>query len=237
MASLGDVEAMFADVAFDERIATAETNEVRCPVQSSLDAFTEKIRATMQNRDTLGGIIEVVVQGLPVGLGSHVQWDRRIEARLGAAIMSVQAMKGVEIGDGFANTRLPGTQAQDQIYLEGEDIVRKTYRSGGIEGGITNGGPVVLRTAMKPIATTLTPQHSVDLASGQETETQYERSDFCPVPRAVPILEAVVAYVLADALLEKLGGDQLAVMQERFEKLPRARLSDIQLANEEQTWW
>ncbi|MBN2503681.1 MAG: chorismate synthase [Anaerolineales bacterium] len=237
VASLGEVEAEIADIAFDGRIATAETNEVRCPAQSSVDAFTEKIRATMQARDTLGGIIEILVQGLPVGLGSHVQWDRRIETRLSAAIMSVQAMKGVEIGDGFANTRLPGTQAQDQIYLEGEEIVRKTHRAGGVEGGITNGGPLILRAAMKPIATTLTPQHSVDLATGQETDTQYERSDFCPVPRAVPILEAVVAYVLADALLEKLGGDQLAVMQERFERLPKARLSDIQLANEAQTWW
>ena len=121
--------------------------------------------------------------------------------------------------------------------IEGEEIVRKTHRAGGVEGGITNGAPLILRAAMKPIATTLTPQNSVDLATGKETETQYERSDFCPVPRAVPILEAVVAYVLADALLEKLGGDQLKVMQERFEKLPKARLSDIQLANEAQTWW
>ncbi len=161
----------------------------------------------MQQRDTLGGVIEIVALGLPPGLGSHVQWDRRLEARLAAAVMSVQAIKGMEVGPAFENARLPGTAAQDLIYLEGEELVRRTNRSGGLEGGMSTGQPLVIRAAMKPIATTLTPQQSVDLHSGKQISTQYERSDFCPVPRAVPILEAMVAFVLADALLEKIGGD------------------------------
>ena len=197
----------------------------------------DHIRQIMTGRDTLGGIIEIVALGLPPGLGSNVQWDRRLEARLGAAILSVQAIKGVEIGPAFENTRLPGTQVQDAIHLDGEYLTRPTNRAGGLEGGITTGQPLILRAAMKPIATTLTPQETVDLAHGEETHTQYERSDFCPVPRAVPILEAMVAFILADSLLEKLGGDSLDEMRPRFESLPRARLSDFSIDGNEHTFW
>jgi chorismate synthase len=191
----------------------------------------------MLERDTLGGIIEIVALGLPAGLGSHVHWDRRLEARLGAAMLSVQAIKGVEIGPAFENTRLPGTQVQDAIELAGETLVRPTNRSGGIEGGITTGQPLLIRTAMKPIATTLTPQRTVDLQQGQQTHTRYERSDFCPVPRAVPVLEAMAAYVLADALLEKLGGDTLNEIQTRFAALPRPTLKDLHLDGGEHIFW
>jgi chorismate synthase len=145
-----------------------------------------------------------------------VQWDQRLDARLGAALLSVQAVKGVEIGPAFENAARPGTQVQDGIYLEGEELVRHSLRSGGLEGGVTTGQPLWLRAAMKPIATTLTPQDSVDLARGEAVKTQYERSDFCPVPRAVPILEGMLAFVLADALLEKLGGDALDELLPRF---------------------
>jgi chorismate synthase len=143
----------------------------------------------------------------------------------------------VEIGPAFANTRLPGTQVHDPIRLQGTGLVRPTQRAGGLEGGITTGEPLVLRAAMKPIATTLTPQPTVDLATGEETPTQYERSDFCPLPRAVPILEAMVAFVLADALLEKLGGDSLDEMRPRFEALRRARLSDLPVDNTGHIFW
>jgi chorismate synthase len=146
-------------------------------------------------------------------------------------------MKGVEIEDAFENAHLPGTQAHDAIQLNGENLVRPTNRAGGTEAGVSNGQPLVIRAAMKPIATTLTPQMTVDLATGEESPTKYERSDFCPVPRAVPILEAMVAFVLADALIEKLGGDSIAEMKPRFETLRKPNLSDLKMDNQPQIWW
>jgi chorismate synthase len=160
-----------------------------------------------------------------------------LDARLGAAVLSVQAMKGVEIGEAFENAHLPGTQAHDPILLEDGKIVRPTNRCGGLEGGITTGQPLVMRAAMKPIATTLTPQKTVNLATGEETETTYERSDFCPVPRAVVILESVVAIELAKAMLEKLGGDSLEEILPRLATLRQARLEDIHLDGQAHTWW
>src|SRR5258706_11882699 len=166
-----------------------------------------------------------------------MQWDRRLEAKLAMAVMSVQAIKGVEMGDAFANTRLPGTQAHDPITLEGSNIHRSTNRAGGTEGGVSNGQPIVIRAAMKPIATTLTPQQTVDQGTGEESPTKYERSDFCPVPRAVPILEAMVAFVLADALIEKLGGDSINEMKPRFESLRKATLEYLQMDNPPHIFW
>ena len=157
----------------------------------------------------MGGIIEVFATGLPAGLGTHAQWDRKIEARLGAALLSVQTIKGIEFGPAFENARKRGTEVQDPIIGMGTRSFRTSNRSGGIEGGTTNGQPLLIRAAMRPIATTLTPQPTVNLATGEEVESEYHRSDFCPVPRAVPILEAVTAFALADVILEKLGGDSL----------------------------
>ncbi len=197
----------------------------------------QRIQEIIQSRDTLGGVIEAVALGLPPGLGSHVHWDRRLESRLAAAVLSIPAVKGMEIGPAFANTRLPGTQVHDEIRLEGDQLTRPTYRSGGLEGGITTGQPLVVRAAMKPIATTLSPQRTVDLANGEEVPTRYERSDFCPVPRAVPILEAMVAFTLADALLEKLGGDSMAEIRSRYAALRRPRLSDLRMEGNEHIFW
>lgn len=235
--ALEDFELDFASLPYEERFARAEASEVRCPSPAASEAMRSRIRRVMQERDTLGGVIEIAALGVPPGLGSHVQADRRLEARIGAAVLSVQAIKGVEFGPAFANTRLPGTQVQDAIRLDGEQIVRLTNRAGGVEGGISTGQPILVRAAMKPIATTLTPQQSVDLADGIETEAMYERSDFCPVPRAVPVLEAVIAITLADALLEKLGGDSLAEMLPRFETLRQARLSDLRMAGGSHIFW
>lgn len=235
--AIGPLQADLSRLSLVERIQLAESNPVRCPDPAAAEQMLAQIDQIIHRRDTLGGLIEVVALGVPPGLGSHVHWDRRLEARLGAAVLSVQAIKGVEIGDAFENARLPGSQAQDAIYLQGEQLVRHTRRAGGIEGGISTGEPLIVRAAMKPIATTLTPQDTVDLASGEQTPTRYERSDFCPVPRAVPILEAMVAFVLADALLEKLGGDDLTTLQERFARLPQARLGDLHLDNREHVWW
>lgn len=235
--SLGEIEADVTTIPYAERIANAVDNDVNCPDPAAVESMRDRIREIMLARDTLGGVIEVVALGLPPGLGSHMQWDRRLEARLGAAVLSIQAMKGVEIGDAFANTQLPGTQVHDAILLHGDALVRPTNRAGGLEGGITTGQPLVVRAAMKPIATTLTPQQTVSLTEGKEVPTEYERSDFCPTPRGVVIVEAMVAFVLADVLLEKLGGDSLAEMKPRFAALRQTRLSDLELDNTEHVWW
>ena len=235
--SIGDVESDINQIPLNDRLILAEKNDLRCPDVDAVQLMKEKIEGIIKARDTLGGIIEVLVIGVPPGLGSHVQWDRRLEARLGGAVLSVQAVKGVEIGTAFKNTRLPGTQVQDAIRLEGKRIVRSTFNSGGLEGGITNGGPLLIRAAMKPIATTLTPQQSVDLSSGKEVPTQYERSDFCPVPRAVPILEAMISFVVADALIEKLGGDSILEMKPRFGSLRKAELDDLSMDNTRHVFW
>lgn len=235
--AIGDHRIDVSAIPVAERAVVAETNEIRCPVQSQVEPMRERIYQAIQSRDTLGGLIEVVVLGVPPGLGSYAHWDRKLDAKLGAAMLSVQAIKGVEIGPAFDNAWLAGTQVHDAIRLDGDKLIRPTNRAGGIEGGISNGEPIVIRAAMKPIATTLTPQQSVDLVKGEEVPTNYERSDFCPVPRAVPILEAMAAFVIADALLEKLGGDSLAEMIPRFENLRRTKLSDLKLVDSTHLFW
>jgi chorismate synthase len=237
--SIGEVTADFGDMPYPRRFDLAEQSDVRCPDVAAANKMRARIEEIIHGKDTLGGILEIVALGLPLGLGSYAQWDRRLEARLGAAILSVQAMKGVEIGDAFENARLPGTQAHDGIILAPgtSHLARLSNHAGGTEGGISNGQPLIIRAAMKPIATTLTPQTTVDLATGQESPTKYERSDFCPVPRAVPILEAMAAFVLADALIEKIGGDSLAEMRPRFDALRKASLSDLPMDNTEHIFW
>ena len=237
VSSIGTVRTDFGDMPYEERFARAEESDVRCPVESSAAKMRDEIEKTIHGKNTLGGILEIIALNVPVGLGSFAQWDKRLEGRLAMAVMSVQAIKGVEVGDAFANARLPGTQVQDGIFLENGDLVRMSNRAGGTEAGISNGQPIVIRAAMKPIATTLTPQQTVDLASGIGSPTKYERSDFCPVPRAVPILEAMVAFVLADTLVEKLGGDSMDEMKPRFEVLRKASLDDLQMDNIPHVFW
>lgn len=237
VASIGGVDTAFGDMPYEERFARAEESDVRCPVESSANLMRAEIERTIHGKNTLGGVLEIIALNIPVGLGSFAQWDKRLEGRLAMAVMSVQAIKGVEVGDAFANARLPGTEVQDEISLENGDLVRMSNRAGGTEAGISNGQAIVIRAAMKPIATTLTPQQTVDLGSGVESPTKYERSDFCPVPRAVPILEAMVAFVLADALIEKLGGDSLDEMRPRFESLRKAKLDDLQMDNAPHVFW
>jgi len=254
--AIGDISADFTGIPYPERFARAEENDVRCPDAVAAGKMRIRIEQIMHSKDTLGGVLEVVALGVPVGLGSFAQWDRRLDGRLGAAILSIQAIKGVEIGEAWENARRTGTQAQDAIGLVGRkvekenrggkgelnshtdsDLFRPTNRAGGIEGGISNGQPIVIRAAMKPIATTLTAQATIDLVSGEPTPTRYERSDFCPVPRAVPILEAMTAFVLAEALIEKLGGDSMNEMLPRFASLRKARLEDLAMDAIKRVWW
>jgi chorismate synthase len=237
VSSIGEIQTDFGDMPYEERFIRAEESDVRCPVESFAVKMRAEIEKTIHGKNTLGGVLEIVALNLPAGLGSFMQWDKRLEAKLAMAIMSVQAIKGVEVGDAFENARLPGTRAHDPMTLENSRILRSTNRAGGTEGGISNGQPILLRAAMKPIATTLTPQQTVDLASGQESPTKYERSDFCPVPRAVPILEAMVSFVLADALIEKLGGDSMNEMKPRLETLRKATLEDLQMDNIPHVFW
>lgn len=225
------------DLPYPLRFERAEADPVRCPDPEASARMQAAIEQVIREKDTLGGVIEGVALGVPPGLGSHVHWDRRLNARLMMALGSIPAVKGVEIGEGFDLARRRGTEAQDGIFREGEALIRRTNRAGGIEGGISNGAPIVVRVAFKPIATTLTPQPSVDLRTGEPAETRYERSDFCPVPRACPIVEAMMAFVLADALLEKLGGDTMEECQRRFETLRKARLEDLSLDGRPHDFW
>ncbi|MBE7534127.1 MAG: chorismate synthase [Anaerolineales bacterium] len=239
VSSIGEIQADFGDMPYEERFQRAEESDVRCPNSTSAQKMRDEIEKAIHGKNTLGGILEIVALNLPVGLGSFMQWDKRLEAKLAMAVMSVQAIKGVEVGDAFENAKRLGTQAHDAINLQPStfDLRRSTNRAGGTEGGISNGQPIVIRAAMKPIATTLTPQQTVDLALGENAPTKYERSDFCPVPRAVPILEAMVAFVLADALLEKLGGDSMSEIKPRFESLRKATLDDLPMDNVPHVFW
>ncbi len=216
---IGGVVAEMPDVPDDELWARAEASDVRCPDPAASARMRAAVDAARAGGDSLGGVFVVTATGAPPGLGSHVHWDRRLDGRLAQAVMSIPAIKGVEIGPALANARRPGTQVHDEIFPEDGRLVRRTNRAGGIEGGMTNGQPVVVRAAMKPIPTTVTPLRSVDLATGEPAATQYQRSDVCAVPAAAVVGEAMVAWVLAGALLEKLGGDSLAEMRARAEVL------------------
>jgi len=239
VSSIGEIQTDFGDMPYEERFTRAEESDVRCPIDLSAQKMRDEIEKTIHGKNTLGGVLEIVALNLPVGLGSFMQWNKRLEAKLAMAILSVQAIKGVEVGDAFENSRLPGTRAHDPITLSGQTskVERLSNRAGGTEGGISNGQPIIIRAAMKPIATTLTPQQTVDLAVGENAPTKYERSDFCPVPRAVPILEAMVAFVLADTLVEKLGGDSMNEMKPRFETLRKATLEDLPMDNIPHVFW
>lgn len=232
---IGDVSADLPETNdYLARFDAAESSEVRCPDEQASAAMKQAIYDCMQAKDTLGGIIEVVALGIPPGLGSHVQWDRRLDGRLMGAVGGVHAIKGVEVGRAFDQAKMPGTKVHDAISVENGDLIRASNRAGGIEGGITTGEPIIVRAAMKPIATTLNPLGSVNLATGESEPIKYERSDFCPVPRGVPIIEAMVAVVLADALIEKIGGDSIEEMRPRFATLRQNRLQDVSMDNK--TW-
>lgn len=213
-----------------------ERSPLRCADPEAEKAMLAAIDRARADGDTLGGIFEVVANGVPIGLGSYVQWDRRLDARIAAAIMSINAVKGVEIGSGFSLAGVPGSQAHDVIRLArgrrgAYPWRRATNFAGGIEGGISNGEPIVVRAVVKPIATLGKPLPTVDLQSGRATKAHYERSDICVVPAAGVVGEAMLAIVLADAILEKFGGDNLRETLENY----RNYLSSISVYGHEQS--
>lgn len=196
----------------------ADASSVRCLDPAVAEKMVACIDAAKSQRDTVGGIFEVVALNLPVGLGSHVHWDRKLDARIGRAMMSIPAMKGVEIGPGFEAAGMLGSEVHDPIYY---DKVAKTYsrsrnHAGGLEGGITNGMPLVVRVAMKPISTLLKPLDSVNMSTKEKTAAHIERSDICAVPAASVVGEAALCLVLADALIEKFGGDSISEIAKRY---------------------
>ncbi|AXI78498.1 chorismate synthase [Peterkaempfera bronchialis] len=182
---------------------------VRCLDPDASRAMVQEIDRARSDGDTLGGVVEVLAYGLPPGLGSHVHWDRRLDARLAAALMGIQAIKGVEVGDGFALARTPGSSAHDEILPSPGGIRRASGRSGGTEGGLSTGEPLRVRAAMKPIATVPRALRTVDVATGEAARAHHQRSDVCAVPAAGIVAEAMVALVLADAVAEKFGGDSV----------------------------
>ena len=215
------------------RFAAADESEVRCPDADASDAMQARIKAAIKAKDTLGGVFEIVALGVPPGLGSHVHYDRKLDGRLMGALGSIPAIKGVTVGPAFDNAAKQGTEVHDPILRDDTgQLSRPTNRAGGTEGGITTGQPVLVRAAMKPISTTINPLPTVDLATGEETEAIYERSDYVAVHRAVVVGEAMAAFVLADALLIKLGGDSLAEIRPRFAALRRAHLDDLPMKDE-----
>jgi chorismate synthase len=202
----------------------AEASDLRCVDEAAEARMCEAIEAAKKAGDTLGGVFEIVALGAPPGLGSYVHWDRKLDGRLAQAVMSIHAVKGVEIGSGFEVARTPGSRAHDEIHYSPErGYYRETNRAGGMEGGVTNGEPIVVRGAMKPLSTLMEPLLSVDLATKEPARGAVVRSDVCAVPAAGVVGEAMVAFVLADAFLEKFGGDAMTDTRNAYDSY-RARL-------------
>ncbi|MGB7340612.1 MAG: chorismate synthase [Phototrophicaceae bacterium] len=232
---IGDVKANIPENAdYHDLYAIAESNDVRSPDPQAAEAMHEAIHTVKVNKDTLGGVFEIIALNVPPGLGSHVHYDRRLDAQLVGIMTGIQAMKGAEIGHAFDLAGKPGSQVHDEIEPDGNGgIRRRTNRAGGLEGGITTGDPIVVRVAMKPISTMLRGADTINLVTGEAERTVYERSDFCAVPRAVPVGEAMMAIVLTNALLEKLGGDSLSEMHPRFASLRGNTFADLPMDNVE----
>ena len=217
VSEVGDVVAVQPDLPLEEAWAIAARSEMFCCDAVAEQRMKQAIDAAKAAGDTLGGVVEVQVTGLPPGLGSYVQWDRKLDARLAMALMSIQAIKGVEVGLGFESSRRPGSQVHDELFRDAGRVeqgaacayYRTTNHAGGIEGGMSNGEPIRVRAAMKPIPTLYKPLRSVDMRTHEPFEAAVERSDTCAVPAALVVAEAVVAIEIANAFLEKFGGDSV----------------------------
>ncbi len=206
---LGSVVAPDGVVPAPGDLQRVDDDPMRCVDPQTSKAMVAEVDAARKAGDTLGGVVEVVVEGLPVGLGSYTHWDRRLDSRLAGALMGIQAIKGVEVGDGFATARRPGSAAHDEIDGGPGGISRRSNRAGGIEGGMTNGEQLRVRAAMKPISTVPRALATIDISTGEEAIAINQRSDVCAVPAAGVVAEAMVALVIADAIIEKFGGDSI----------------------------
>jgi len=219
---LGGVSAALPDELPDDLNEAADLSPLRTLDKNAEAEMITRIDAAKRDGDTLGGVCEVVCRGLPVGMGSHVSWDRKLDGRIGAAMMSIPAVKGVGIGIGFEASRLRGSQVHDEILAASDrrrsgDIARRTNRAGGLEGGMTTGEPLVVRVAMKPISTLMKPLATVEMKTGEAASAVAERSDVTAAPAMGVIAEAMLAFVLAQAALEKFGGDSLSEMKRNLE--------------------
>jgi chorismate synthase len=217
--SIGRAKAPDGPLPQPSDLAAIDESPVRAFGAEATDAMVAEVERVKKAGDTVGGVIEVIAYGLPPGLGSHVHWDRRLDARLAGALMGVQAMKGVEVGDGFTTAERWGSEAHDEIDAgtPPNGVTRRSNRAGGLEGGMTNGEPLRVRVAMKPISTVPRALSTIDVATGEAAVAIHQRSDVCAVPRAGVVLESMVALVLADAALEKFGGDSLAESRRNVE--------------------
>jgi chorismate synthase len=208
--SIGSVSTDSEEIPSFSDLEKIDQDPVRCFSPTASTAMQAEVTSAQTDGDTLGGVVEVVAHGVPVGLGSHVHWDRRLDSKLAAALMGIQAIKGVEVGDGFETSRRRGSMAHDGIYLEDGEIHRETARSGGTEGGMSTGDAIRVRAAMKPISTVPRALSTIDVNTGEPATAISQRSDACAVPAAGVVAEAMVALVLAEALLEKFGGDHIS---------------------------
>jgi len=215
---IGGVEAKAKTLGFNQIVMIAERSAVRCADPHASNLMCRAIEKAMEEGDTVGGIFEIIINGVPPGLGSYSQWDKRIDARLAKAVMSIQAVKGVSFGIGFEAARRRGSMVHDEIFHEKKKgFFRKTNSAGGVEGGMTNGEDVIVQAVMKPISTLRKPLSSVDIKTKKAVSATVERSDVCAVPAAGVVGEAVSAIEIADAMIEKFGGDSVAEMRRNYE--------------------
>jgi chorismate synthase len=222
--SIGDVVSQGPPPRPDDQ-ERIDQNPVRCLEPEAASRMVELIDDAKEQRDTLGGVFEVVAFGVPTGIGSHVSYDRRLDAMLAASLVSIPAVKGAEVGDGFEVAGLPGSKAHDEIENDGDEIARPTNRAGGLEGGISNGQPIRVRGAMKPISTLMRPLKTVDMTTREPAEAVRERSDVCAVPAAAVVGEQMVAVVLASEFQRKFGGDTLSEFRSSADRY-KAGLAD-----------
>ena len=232
VSSIGKVDYRYSnDFSLDEMRKLTDDSPVSCPDANKSQQMEKEISNARKKKDTLGGSITTIATGVPPTLGSYVHWDKKLDAKLARILMSIQSVKAIEVGDGIESSKNYGTSVQDQYVLNKKEIKKESNNLGGFEGGMTNGENIELTAYLKPISTTLSPIKSVNLAEKEETETVYERSDTCAVPRAVPIFESAMALEILNAVLNKSGGDNKKEIIKNFENIPNLNIDEFDLDN------
>ena len=232
VSSIGKIDYRYSnDFSLDEMRKLTDDSPVSCPDADKSNQMEKEISDARKKKDTLGGSITTIATGVPPTLGSYVHWDKKLDAKLARILMSIQSVKAIEVGDGIESSKNYGTSVQDQYVLNEKEIKKESNNLGGFEGGMTNGENIELTAYLKPISTTLTPIKSVNLVEKEETETVYERSDTCAVPRAVPIFESAMALEILNAVLNKTGGDNKKEIIKNFENIPSLNIDEFDLDN------